>query len=123
VTSAVRNLQSEEELLTPVRNQHYSISRKRGNSKRVERLAAVLRKEDVDSVDVTRGTPLVLADKRALINAVNNLVGNAADAMPKKDRTIVIHAYKEPMSEMTRIDIEDWSNPICNPRRNMATTF
>jgi signal transduction histidine kinase len=114
--SAVEELYNlKEELLTPVRELNIiPLAVNEVTQNVLERLEAVLRKEEVEIlVDVTDGTPLVLADKRALINVLMNLVGNAVDAMAeKKNKTLVIHAYKEPMSEMTRIDIEDFGRGI-----------
>jgi GAF domain-containing protein len=99
----------KEELLTPVRELYLiPLIPEEIIQEAIDRLDEVMRNDKVSLNVLLEDMPLILADKRALINVLVNLISNAIDSMSEKEKKIiVVRGYKETMSKMIRIDIED----------------
>lgn len=101
----------KEELLMPVRELVFiPLIARDIIQEAIDSLEEVLQSENVEiQVVINDDIPLILADKRALINVLLNLIRNAIDSMSGKEKKlIIIRAYEEKMFEMARIDIEDF---------------
>ncbi len=101
----------KEELLMPVRELFViPLSVKDVVRDALGSLEEIFLNEDVEIQTIVESdVSLILADKRALVSVLLNLISNAVDSMSEKEKkSIIIHVYKETTSEMARIDIEDF---------------